>query len=179
MLLTHKQSQQRQGRVDGANRSVADRDAVEESRALAPETTQARPRWPALDREPPGVGRNSESAANKLKDAGISAADPASEHRSAESREDGRILRRYKRCWIVERTFAWLGHFHHLVVRYDRSLTIDQAFFRIACFMIAAQGNRSSVWQQASHYRASLHQQDSRSARADQELNRMIVSLVR
>ncbi|PYT46848.1 MAG: DDE transposase, partial [Acidobacteria bacterium] len=36
----------------------------------------------------------------------------------------------------VERTFAWLGNFRHLVVRYDRSLTIYSAFFHIACFII-------------------------------------------
>ena len=57
--MTDKQSQQRQGRDDGANRSIADRNAMEEDRALAPETTQAPARWPALDREAPGVGGDS------------------------------------------------------------------------------------------------------------------------
>jgi transposase len=38
--------------------------------------------------------------------------------------QDGRSLRRYKRRWIVERTFAWLGNYRRLAVRYDRSLTI-------------------------------------------------------
>ena len=50
--------------------------------------------------------------------------------------QDGRALRRYRRRWIVERTIAWLGNYRRLVVRYDRSLTIYQAFFHIACFMI-------------------------------------------
>jgi len=36
----------------------------------------------------------------------------------------------------VERTFAWLGNFRRRVVRYDRSLTVYQGFFHIACFMI-------------------------------------------
>ena len=36
----------------------------------------------------------------------------------------------------VERTFAWLGNFRRLVVRYYRSLMIYRAFFHIACFMI-------------------------------------------
>jgi transposase len=31
---------------------------------------------------------------------------------------------------------AWLGSFRRLVVRYDRSDTIYEAFFNIACFMI-------------------------------------------
>ena len=277
--MTDKQSQQRQGRVDGASRSVADRDAVEENRALAPETTSASPWGPALDREPSGVGRDSLDSAERCALAGpareISASfnllaafaglggarglvehlasvperverTPAiemervvsgrqfcsgkkggaevgktkrgkgtkwmvvvdgrgvplgnslhsaspSEMRLAEQTlaairvgrrhhagrprqkplrviadkgydcdalrkrrrrrgivliaplrlnrrrtppQDGRVLRRYKRRWIVERTFAWLGNFRHLVVRYDRSLTIYQAFFHIACFMI-------------------------------------------
>lgn len=50
--------------------------------------------------------------------------------------QDGRSLRRYRRRWIVERTFAWLGNNRRLVVRWDRSLTIYNAFFHIACFMI-------------------------------------------
>jgi len=32
--------------------------------------------------------------------------------------QDGRALRRYRRRWIVERTIAWLGNFHRLVVRW-------------------------------------------------------------
>ena len=47
-----------------------------------------------------------------------------------------RSLRRYRRRWIVERTFAWLGNYRRLTVRCDRSLTIYNAFFHIACFMI-------------------------------------------
>jgi len=50
--------------------------------------------------------------------------------------QDGRALRRYRRRWKVERTLAWLGNFRRLVVRYDRSITIYEAFFHIACFMI-------------------------------------------
>jgi IS4 transposase len=42
--------------------------------------------------------------------------------------QDGRALRRYRRRWKIERTFAWLGNFRHLVVRYDRSLTIYSVF---------------------------------------------------
>jgi transposase len=50
--------------------------------------------------------------------------------------QDGRALRRYRRRWKIERTFAWLGNYRRLVVRYDRSITIYEAFFHIACFMI-------------------------------------------
>jgi transposase len=60
-------------------------------------------------------------------------------HRSNRHRtppQDGRMLRRYKRRWTVERAFAWLGNFRRRVVRYDRSLQIYWAFFHIDCFMI-------------------------------------------
>jgi transposase len=50
--------------------------------------------------------------------------------------QDGRALRRYRRRWKIERTFAWLGNYRRLVVRYDRLATIYEAFFHIACFMI-------------------------------------------
>jgi len=57
-------------------------------------------------------------------------------NRSKPPQQDGRALRRYRRRWKVERTLAWLGNFRRLVVRYDRSITIYEAIFHIACFMI-------------------------------------------
>jgi transposase len=50
--------------------------------------------------------------------------------------QDGRPLRRYRHRWIVERTFAWLGTFRRLVVRYERLLTTYTGFFHIACAML-------------------------------------------
>jgi transposase len=50
--------------------------------------------------------------------------------------QDGRALRRYKRRWKVERTFAWIGNFRRLVVRYDRSITMYSGFFHLACLII-------------------------------------------
>ena len=50
--------------------------------------------------------------------------------------QDGRKLRRYRKRWKVERTFAWLGNFRRLVVRYERHIKMYQAFFHLACLMI-------------------------------------------
>lgn len=50
---------------------------------------------------------------------------PLGEHREA-----------YAQRWIVERTFAWLGNFRRLVVRYEHRLSIYRAFFTIACIVI-------------------------------------------
>jgi transposase len=50
--------------------------------------------------------------------------------------QDGRALRRYRHRWKIERTFAWLGNFRRLVVRYDRNSKMYEAFFHIACALI-------------------------------------------
>lgn len=51
--------------------------------------------------------------------------------------QDGRKLRRYRRRWIVERTFAWLFNFRRLVSRYDRKIEHFRAFLCLACALIA------------------------------------------
>jgi transposase len=50
--------------------------------------------------------------------------------------QDGRKLRRYRHRWKIERTFAWLGNFRRLVVRYERNSEIYRAFFHLACLII-------------------------------------------
>jgi transposase len=50
--------------------------------------------------------------------------------------QDGRKLRRYKRRWKVERFFAWLYTFRHLVVRYDYKAQNYLAFVQLACILI-------------------------------------------
>ncbi len=40
------------------------------------------------------------------------------------------------RQWKIERTFAWLGNFRRLVVRWDRLITVYRAFFHLACLVI-------------------------------------------
>lgn len=42
----------------------------------------------------------------------------------------------YRERWRIERTFAWLGHFKRLVMRYENTLSIYQGFFHIACLLI-------------------------------------------
>ena len=81
-------------------------------------------------------GYDSDPLRKQLAGRGIELIAPHRKNRRKPATQDGRALRRYKRRWIVERTFAWLGNFRRLVVRYDRSLTIYHAFFHIACLMI-------------------------------------------
>jgi transposase len=61
---------------------------------------------------------------------------PHRKNRRLPSLNDGRTLRRYRKRWKVERTFAWLGNFRRLVVRYDRHLQLYRAFFHVACVLI-------------------------------------------
>lgn len=43
----------------------------------------------------------------------------------------------YASRWLVERTFAWLGNFRRLVVRWERSVRSYAAFLFIACIVIS------------------------------------------
>lgn len=79
---------------------------------------------------------DSDPLRERLATRGIELVAPHRRNRSKPRTQDGRALRRYRRRWKVERTFAWLGNFRRLVVRYDRSDVIYEAFFHIACFMI-------------------------------------------
>jgi transposase len=51
--------------------------------------------------------------------------------------EDGRLLRRYRHRWVVERTFAWLGAFRRLLVRHERLTSMYVAFLQFAAALIA------------------------------------------
>ena len=50
--------------------------------------------------------------------------------------QDGRVLRRYKRRWKVERLFAWLQNFRRLVVRYEYHLDNFLAMIQLGCIVI-------------------------------------------
>jgi transposase len=72
----------------------------------------------------------------RLKKRGILFIAPYRSNRTRNLLNDGRTLRRYRKRWKVERTFAWFGNFRRLVVRYDRHLSIYRAFFHLACALI-------------------------------------------
>lgn len=50
---------------------------------------------------------------------------------------DGRRLRRLKRRWKVERTFAWLHSYRRVVTRYEKSINRYEGFVHLACAFIA------------------------------------------
>jgi transposase len=78
-------------------------------------------------------GYDSNALRCELVKRGIEPIIPARSNNRKATHQDGRKLRRYKHRWIIERTFAWLGHFRRLVVRYERLDRIYAAFFHLAC----------------------------------------------
>jgi transposase len=79
---------------------------------------------------------DSDALRQRLAKRGIDLICPHRQNRKKLPLQDGRKLRRYKRRWKVERTFAWLGNFRRLVVRWERSITMYRAFFHMACLLI-------------------------------------------
>lgn len=79
---------------------------------------------------------DSDALRQRLAKRGIDLICPHRKNRVKPPMQDGRKLRRYKRRWKVERTFAWLGNFRRLVVRWERNITMYRAFFHVACLLI-------------------------------------------
>ena len=67
---------------------------------------------------------------------GIVLISPHRHGRKKPSLNDGRELRRYRKRYKIERTFAWLGNFRRLLIRYDHDIKMYQAFFHVACLLI-------------------------------------------
>jgi transposase len=67
---------------------------------------------------------------------GILLISPHRKGRRKPSLNDGRTLRRYRKRWRIERTFAWLGNFRRLLVRYDYHIKMYAAFFHLACLIV-------------------------------------------
>lgn len=61
---------------------------------------------------------------------------PHRSNRRKPASQDGRVLRRYKRRWKIERLFAWLQNFRRLVVRYEYHLPNFLAMAKLGCIII-------------------------------------------
>ena len=82
-------------------------------------------------------GYDSDPLRRKLKARGIELICPYRSNNKQRKYYDGRKMRRYKRRYKVERTFSWFGNNRRLVVRWDRDITVYNAFFHIACMIVA------------------------------------------
>jgi transposase len=79
---------------------------------------------------------DSDPLRNRLKKRNIELICPHRSSRKKPRTQDGRKLRRYRRRWKIERTFAWLGNFRRLLIRHDRNIKMYSAFFHLACIII-------------------------------------------
>lgn len=50
--------------------------------------------------------------------------------------QDGRVLRRYKRRWKIERLFAWLQNYRRILVRYEYHAQNFLGFVQLGCMLI-------------------------------------------
>jgi transposase len=103
-------------------------ETVAVGRPGKPGRPRKRPKRRIADR---GDDRNPLRA--RLARRGIEAIIPARRNHQPATHQDGRKRRRDRRRWIVERTFAWLGHFRRLVVGYERLITTYAGFVHLAC----------------------------------------------
>jgi transposase len=50
--------------------------------------------------------------------------------------QDGRVLRRYRKRWTVERTIAWLQNYRRLCIRWEKSSKLFQGFLHLTCSLM-------------------------------------------
>ena len=82
-------------------------------------------------------GYDSDPLRTRLQEQGIEMICPHRRNRKKPKTQDGRPLRRYKKRWKVERTFAWLGNYRRLLVRWERDVVVYRGFFHLACALLA------------------------------------------
>ncbi len=68
----------------------------------------------------------------ELKEQGIEMIAPHRRNRKKPATQDGRVLRRYKRRWKIERVFAWLQNFRRLLVRQENKVENFLGFLHLA-----------------------------------------------
>ena len=67
---------------------------------------------------------------------GIALIAPHKKNRVKASTQDGRILRKYKRRWKVERLFAWIQNYRRCVTRYEYYEENFLGFLHCACIIL-------------------------------------------
>ena len=70
---------------------------------------------------------------------GVTLIAPHKTNRKKPKTWDGRVLRRYKRRWKIERLFAWLHNYRRLITRFEYYMENFLAFLKLASFMILAK----------------------------------------
>jgi len=71
-----------------------------------------------------------------LEEQGIEMIAPHRGNRKKPPTQDGRVLRRYKRRWKVERLFAWLQYFRRILTRHEYHAANFLGFVQLGCLAI-------------------------------------------
>jgi transposase len=71
-----------------------------------------------------------------MREQGIELIAPHRNNRSRPATQDGRVLRRYRRRWKVERLFAWLQHFRRILSRHEYHAANFLGFVQLGCLVI-------------------------------------------
>jgi transposase len=82
-------------------------------------------------------GFDSDALRDDLAGLGFRLLAPHRKNRKRPSRNDGRRMRRYKRRYVVERTFGWLHSYRRLLVRHEWYAHLYDGFLHLACALIA------------------------------------------
>jgi transposase len=80
---------------------------------------------------------DSDPLRTRLARRGITVIVPYRENRTVRRYEDGRLLRRYRHRWVIERTFAWFGGFRRLLVRHERLTSMYCSLLYFAAALMA------------------------------------------
>ncbi len=67
---------------------------------------------------------------------GVELIAPHTDRRSRKATQDGRVLRRYRRRWKIERLFAWLHNFRRVVIRWEYYPENFLGMVQLACAAI-------------------------------------------
>jgi transposase len=82
------------------------------------------------------MAADSEPLRERLRSQGVELISPHRQNRTRPRTQDGRLLRRYRRRWKIERSISWLFNFRRLVVRYERHAHLFLGFVQLACMFI-------------------------------------------
>ena len=67
---------------------------------------------------------------------GVELIAPHNLRRSRPATQDGRVLRRYRRRWHIERLFAWLHNYRRVVTRWEYHAANFLGMVQLACALV-------------------------------------------
>ncbi|SFJ70966.1 Transposase DDE domain-containing protein [Planctomicrobium piriforme] len=67
---------------------------------------------------------------------GVELVCPHRKNRKKKPTQDGRLVRKYKRRYKVERTYSWLHNFRRTIIRYETTLLRYSGWIHLACALI-------------------------------------------